>query len=156
MKASSRDRLGSVLILVFIASLWLQRNYITPFGGIFPDIVMEILAGIAVVTLALSFTRHAAMKGEEKKKEEEGNLHWEGMIVVGGILLIWAVFLRFLGFIVAGLVGFTAVSWYLAERPRSLRGFVQCAAVAAAVTFLLVLVFQVLLQVPLPPGKIFD
>ncbi|MGB3400964.1 MAG: hypothetical protein WBA34_12435, partial [Candidatus Deferrimicrobiaceae bacterium] len=67
MKASTRDRLGSILMLAFVASLWMQRSYMTRFGGIFPDIVMEIMAGILVTTLVLSFTPYAAMKEAGEK-----------------------------------------------------------------------------------------
>lgn len=153
MKASSRDRLGSILILVFVASLWVQRNYMTPFGGIFPDIIMEILAGIGLVTLALSFTPYAAMKEEAEKKQEK--THWNDMIIVGGIVLVWSVFLRFLGFIAAGVLCFTAISWFLAGLPRSVRGFVPSLLVAVGITLTLVLIFQWGLQVPLPAGRFF-
>ena len=56
MTAKFRDHLGSALLLAFVAVLWLQRDYITVFGGIFPDIVMEIMAALIVLTVILSFT----------------------------------------------------------------------------------------------------
>lgn len=155
MKASARDRLGSILMFLFVASLWWQRNYMTPFGGIFPDIVMEILTGIVVVTLVLSFTRYAGMKDAAKGGEEK-TTHWTGMIVVGGILLAWAVLLRYVGFILTGVVCFTAISLYLTVQRRDVREFSRCALVAVAVTLLLVFVFQYLLQVPLPAGTLFE
>ncbi|MBE0606550.1 MAG: hypothetical protein IH610_09730, partial [Deltaproteobacteria bacterium] len=67
MKAGTLDRLGSILMLAFVAALWAQRDYMTPFGGIFPDIVLEIMAGVLVVTLILSFTPYAAMKEAGEK-----------------------------------------------------------------------------------------
>jgi hypothetical protein len=155
VKASSRDRLGSVLILVFVASLWVQRDYMTRFGGIFPDIVMELTAGIAVLSLVLSFTRYAAMKGEAKPAGGKA-LHWTGMIVVGGILLAWAVLLRYLGFVLTGILGFGAISWYLGGARTDIRDIVRCLAVGTAIVFLIVLVFQRLLDVPLPPGILFE
>jgi hypothetical protein len=155
MKAITRDRLGSILMLAFVASLWAQRNYMTPFGGIFPDIVMEIMAGILVTTLVLSFTPYAAMKEAGEKKEEDGKINWKDMAAVGGMLLAWAVLLRYLGFALTGVLGFGAISWYLGGMRKEIKDVGRCLLIGVAMTFLMVLVFQRLLEVPLPPGTIF-
>jgi amino acid transporter len=155
MKASTRDRLGSILMLAFVASLWAQRNYMTPFGGIFPDIVMEIMAGILVTTLVLSVTKYAAMKEAGEKKEDDGKINWKDMAAVGGMLLAWAVLLRYLGFVLTGVLGFGAISWYLGGMRKEIKDVGRCLLIGVAMTFLMVLVFQRLLEVPLPPGTIF-
>ena len=102
MSAKLRDRLGSILMLAFVASLWVQRDYITPFGGIFPDIVMIGLALLAVLTLVLSFTPWRAIKEEEAKKEKGEKKNWTDMVVVAIILLGWTGLLRYLGFALCG------------------------------------------------------
>jgi hypothetical protein len=155
MKASTRDRLGSILMLAFVASLWAQRNYMTPFGGIFPDIVMEIMAGILVTTLVLSSTKYAAMKEAGEKKEEDGKINGKDMAAVGGMLLAWAVLLRYLGFALTGVLGFGAISWYLGGMRKEIKDVGRCLLIGVAMTLLMVLVFQRLLEVPLPPGTIF-
>jgi len=156
VKAGTLDRLGSLLMLAFVAALWAQRDYMTPFGGIFPDIVLEIMAGILVVTLVLSFTPYAAMKETGEKKEEGGKTNWKDMAVVGGILLAWAVLLQFLGFALTGIVGFGSISWYLGGMPRDIKDIGRCVLIGIAIVVLMVVVFQHLLEVPLPPGKIFE
>lgn len=156
MKASTRDRFGSILMLAVVASLWAQRDYMTPYGGIFPDIVMEITAGVLVVTLALSFTRYAAMKEDTEKKGKKGNTNWKDMIVVGGILLAWAGLLRFLGFALTGILGFGSISWYLGGMPRDIKDVGRCLLIGVAIVILMVVVFQRLLDVPLPPGTLFE
>jgi len=156
MKAGTLDRLGSILMLAFVAVLWVQRDYMTPFGGIFPDIVMEIMAGIVVVTLILSFTPHAAMKEAGVKKEEGGKTNWKDMAVVGGILLAWAVLLRFLGFALTGIIGFGSISWYLGGMRRDVKDAGRCLLIGVAIVILMVVVFQRLLDVPLPVGKLFE
>lgn len=155
MKAGTRDRLGSLLMLLFVASLWLQRDYMTPFGGIFPDIVLEIMAGILVATLILSFTPCAAMKEAGEKKEESGKTNWNDMAAVGGMLLAWAILLRYLGFALTGVLGFGAISWYLGGRRKDIKDVAQCLLIGVAMTFVMVLVFQRMLEVPLPSGTIF-
>ncbi|MGE5284651.1 MAG: tripartite tricarboxylate transporter TctB family protein [Actinomycetota bacterium] len=156
MKAATRDRLGSILMLAFVAALWAQRDYMTPFGGIFPDVVMEIMAGILVITLVLSFTRHAAMKEGGERKERDGKTNWKDMAMVGGILLAWAVLLRFLGFVLTGIIGLGGISWYLGGMQRDIRDVARCLLIGGAIVFLMVLVFQRLLEVPLPPGTLFQ
>jgi hypothetical protein len=156
MKAGTLDRLGSILMLAFVAALWAQRDYMTPFGGIFPDIVLEIMAGVLVVTLILSFTPYAAMKEAGEKKEEGGKTNWKDMAVVGGILLAWAVLLRFLGFALTGIMGFGTISWYLGGMRRDVKDAGRCLLIGVAIVFVMVVVFQRLLEVQLPPGKLFE
>ncbi|MGB7631336.1 MAG: tripartite tricarboxylate transporter TctB family protein, partial [Candidatus Deferrimicrobium sp.] len=137
MKASTRDRLGSILMLAVVASLWAQRDYMTPYGGIFPDIVMEITAGILVVTMALSFTKYAAMKEDEDKKKEAGKTNWKDMAVVGGILLAWAVLLRVLGFALTGILGFGSISWYLGGMSRDVKDIGRCLLIGVVIVVLM-------------------
>jgi hypothetical protein len=154
MNAKARDFLGSVLMLAFVFALWVQRDYITPFGGIFPDIVMVVLAGLVVVTLVLMFTPWKAVT-EEGDKQQELPSHWFDMAVVGGILLAWVVLLRYFGFIATGLIGFGSISWFLNERRNSFRGLIESVLVGVFMVTVLVLVFQYVLKVPLPKGNVF-
>jgi hypothetical protein len=154
MRAKIRDLLGSILMLVFVALLWVQRDYYTPFGGIFPDIAMVCLAALVVVTLVLTPTPwHALKNGEENKKGHA--LHWFDMAIVGAIMLAWTLLLRRLGFITTGLLGFGSISWFLSERRNSVRGVIESFIVGAAMIGVLLLVFEYLLKVPLPKGTIF-
>lgn len=154
MNAKARDLLGSVLMLAFVLALWIQRDYITPFGGIFPDIIMVVLAGLVVVTLVLMFTPWKALtEGGEKEKEQ--SFHWFDMAVVGGILLVWTLLLRYLGFITTGLIGFGSISWFLNQRRNTLKGMIESLLIGVFMVSVLVLVFEYLLKVPLPKGNIF-
>lgn len=156
MGAKFRDRLGSVIMLAFIAILWVQRGYTTPFGGIFPDAVMILMTAFVVLTLILSFTRYRTMQEEDEKKEpaSEGK-RWLDMSVVIAILLLWILFLRYVGFVLTSLVGFTSIAWYISGERNNWRTIVKALAVALAITFLIVYIFGHLLKVPIPPGEIF-
>jgi hypothetical protein len=154
MKAWARDLLGSILMLVFVASLWVQRDYNTPFGGIFPDIAMISLAVLVLATILLMPSPWRALKNGEEK--EKGNaFHWFDMAVVGVIMLAWTLLLRHLGFVTTGLLGFGGISWFLNERRNSLKGLIESFAVGAVMVGVLILVFEYLLNVPLPKGTIF-
>ena len=102
MSAKARDLLGSILIFIFVAVLWSERNYMTPFGGIFPDVVMGCLFLLVVVTFILSFTPFRTIKNGDGAAQEKNEKHWQEMIVVAVILLAWAILLRYLGFALTG------------------------------------------------------
>lgn len=154
MGATFRDRLGSLFMLVFIAVLWFQRDYTTPFGGIFPDRIMILMAAFAVVALILSFTPYRVMK-EEDEKEPEGKRRGD-MAVVIAIMFAWVLLLRYVGFALTSVVGFTSIAWYISGERNNWRTLVKALAIALAITFLIVYIFGHLLLVPIPPGEIFD
>ena len=121
MSAAFRDRLGSIIMLVFIAILWVQRNYTTPFGGIFPDRIMIIMTIFVVTTLILSFTRYRVMSEAQEKAGDEKGTRWGDMSVVIAILLLWVLLLRYLGFALTGVTGFASIAWYISGRRKDWR-----------------------------------
>ena len=155
MNAIMRDLLGSVFMLMFVVSLWVQRDFTTPFGGIFPDIWIGALVGLVAITVVLTWTPWGAFKNGEENGTTKGG-HWFDMAVVGVIMLAWTVLLRYLGFLTTGIVGFATISWFLNDRRNSLRGLAESVVVGAAMVGLLILVFEYGLKVPLPKGTFFD
>lgn len=157
MGAVFRDRLGSVLMLVFIAALWLQRDYTSPFGGIFPDRIMVIMAVFVILTLILSFTRHPAMSPDDGKNEDKaGGGRWLDVVVVTLILLLWVSLFRYLGFALTGVTGFASIALFISRRWTDWKAIAKALALGAAIVFVIYMVFDYLLLVPLPPGVIFE
>jgi len=142
-------------MLVFIVILWFQRDYTTPFGGIFPDRIMILMAAFVVVTLILSFTPYRVMK-EEDEKASEGKQRWGDMAVVIAIMFAWVLLLRYAGFALTSVVGFTSIAWYISGEKKNWRTIVKALAIALVITFLIVYIFGHLLLVPIPPGEIFE
>ena len=155
MNTKTRDLLGSAFMLIFVVSLWLQRDFTTPFGGIFPDIWMGALVALVVITILLTWTDWSAMENGEEAGTTKGG-HWFDMAVVGAIMLTWTILLRHLGFLATGVIGFTSISWFLNDRRNSFRGFLESAAVGVAMAGVLILAFEYGLKVPLPKGTLFD
>jgi putative tricarboxylic transport membrane protein len=155
MGATFRDRLGSIIMLAFIAILWVQRGYTTPFGGIFPDRIMIIMTVFVVVTLILSFTRYRTMKEEEKKESETEGKRWLEMTVVIVIMMFWVLLLRYVGFALSGVVGFASIAWYISGQRKDWKTVVKALLMGLAMTYLIVFIFGYLLKVPLPQGEIF-
>ena len=155
MSARWRDLLGSLLMLAFVGMLWVQRNYLTPFGGIFPDIVMMILTALVVLTIILTFTPWCAIKESRSSERKVSEKHWLSFFVLAVALLAWVSLLRYLGFALSGVIGFAGISWFLSEDRTSLRTIGISLCIAGALTFMLIVIFETLLQVPLPAGQIF-
>ena len=156
MGASFRDRLGSIIMLVFIAVLWGQRNYTTPFGGIFPDRIMIIMTVFVIITLILSFTRYRVMTAaEEKEKDETEGGRWSDMGVVISILLLWVLLLALCRFCPVGRGRFYDHLLVYQRAAEGLAGNSQSAGPGLAITFLIIFIFSYLLKVPLPQGDIF-
>ena len=78
------------------------------------------------------------------------------MAVVMVILLLWVLLFRYLGFALAGVVGFASIAWYTSGKRKDWKMVVKAVLVGMAVTFVLMAIFGYLLQVPLPEGEIFD
>ncbi|SHO53085.1 tripartite tricarboxylate transporter TctB family protein [Desulfopila aestuarii] len=156
MNAMMRDLLGSAFMLIFVVSLWVQRDFTTPFGGIFPDIWIGCLVALVAITILLTWTPWRAVKDGEDDNGKSTGGHWFDMAVVGGILFTWAVLLRYVGFMTTGIIGFTSISWFLNDRRNSVRGFIESALVGVAMVGVLILVFEYGLKVPLPKGNIFN
>jgi hypothetical protein len=155
MGATFRDRLGSILMLIFVAILWGQRSYTTPFGSIFPDRVMIIMAIFVIVTLVLSFTPYRTMKEEEKKDSETVKKRWLDMAVVIVIMMLWVLLLRYAGFALSGVVGFASIAWYISGERTNWKMIVKAVVLGLAITYLIVFIFGYLLKVPLPKGEVF-
>jgi len=156
MDAKFRDRLGSAIMLAFVAVLWMNRGYTTPFGGIFPDAVMILMTILIAASLIQSFIGRRAMEIETNQLEgEKEEKHWLDMAVVMVILLLWVLLFRSLGFALAGVVGFASIAWYISGKRKDWKMVVKAVLVGMAVTFVLMAIFGYLLQVPLPEGEIF-
>jgi hypothetical protein len=144
-------------MLAFVAILWMQRDYTTPFGGIFPDAVMLIMTALAGITMILSFTPYRVMKeGDEKRESPLEAKRWIDMAVVTVSLLLWVLLLRYLGFALSGVTGFAFIAWYISGERKDWRVIVKAVLVGLALTYLIIYIFGHLLQVPLPTGEIFQ
>ena len=156
MGAKFRDRFGSFLMLAFLISLWVQRGYNTIFGGIFPDAIMIIMAVIIVVTLILSFTPYRAMpEGDKKASKATTGERWLDMTVVIGIMLLWVLLLRYLGFALCGVVGYASIAWYISREWKNWKVIANSVVAGLAITYMIIFIFGHLLKVPLPQGQMF-
>ncbi|MCH8217012.1 MAG: tripartite tricarboxylate transporter TctB family protein [Planctomycetes bacterium] len=151
MTTKCADRVGSGLMLVLVAVMWSQRNYMTPFGGIFPDRIMSILALLALLLFVRSFRSSPTIDNERKDPR-----NWLDLTVVGLLLLGWVLSLSTLGFFVTGVLGFSGISIFLARGKLNMKVIARSIGYALIMTYGLILIFAKLLLVPLPVGTLFE
>ncbi|WP_417251099.1 tripartite tricarboxylate transporter TctB family protein [Castellaniella sp.] len=154
-----RDRLGSLLMLAFVATLWVQRDYTSPFGGMFPDTMMAFMVFFIVLTLILSFTPWSAMPKDEpavSKDNASTTSSLQQVLVVIVLLALWTSLYRPAGFALTGTLGFAAIAWYLGDKHDGARGIIRALGLGALVCFVVYMVFDYFLLVPLPPGLLFE
>lgn len=144
------DRIGSGLMLGLVAVMWSQRDYMTPYGGIFPDRIMSILALLALVLFVRSF------RGLPTKEPSATRRNWFDLTVVGLLLLGWVFSLSSLGFFVTGVLGFSGISIFLARGKLNVKVIATSIGYALIMTYGLILIFAKLLLVPLPVGTFFE
>lgn len=156
-----RDRLGSVAMLVFVAVLWVQRDYSSPFGGMFPDTIMIFMAALIVLALLLSFTRYASPPAKstldaDTEQPDQAINHGHRVLVVIIILALWVTLYRPVGYALSSILSFAFIAWYLGDRKNSLRNAFKALGFAALISFVVYMVFDYFLLVPLPPGFLFN
>lgn len=137
-------------MLVLVAVMWSQRNYMTPFGGIFPDRIMSILALLALLLFLRSFRALPTTEPSATRK------NWLDLTVVGLLLLGWVLSLSTLGFFVTGVLGFSGISIFLARGKLTMKVIAKSIGYALIMTYGLILIFAKLLLVPLPVGTLFE
>jgi hypothetical protein len=144
-------------MLATIGILWTQRTYTTPFGGIFPDLLMMILIILSILLLVLSFLKKPSTSPVQSPAEKPHTKHqWFDLGVVGLILLLWVFLLRPVGFVVMSVFGFAGISIFLSRRALTAWIIGKSIVYAFIITYLIVFIFGKLLLVPLPVGTIFD
>lgn len=160
MRAQLRADLAAAVVAIGVAAVfWVQRDYREPLSGAFPDFVLAGLAALAVLLV----TRALVLRGradpgrpdtgaDETVDEGSGGPGVPVAAVLASMALLaaWVALLVPLGFTLAGVLGFLAVTVFVRRgsfRPRHLLVDVP---VAIAVVWLCFLVFTRVLLVPLP------
>ena len=157
MSNLGRERLGAIIMLATVAILWTQRTYTTPFGGIFPDLLMMILVILSILLLILSFLKKPSTPPVQPPTEKPHIKHqWFDLGIVALILLLWVLLLRSLGFVVMSVFGFAGISICLSRKALTAWIIGKSIVYAFIITYLIVFIFGKLLLVPLPVGILFD
>lgn len=154
------DLAVGTLMLLLVGVFAAQRDYMTPFGGLFPDAVMTGLAFFSLLLLARTAYLAWGPRRRPNPTPAAGSVSSESeaeplskVILMAVLLAAWLwVFWR-LGFVVGGTLGFAALAvWLAPEHRSSWQLWARSLAAGAAWTLVLYLAFGRMLSVPLPFG----
>lgn len=140
---------GGFAVLLLCLVFWVQRNYSSDYGGLFPDAVMAVLAFLSILLIARGLIwRH------EAGWHHEGRLDFRDLARAVVLLVAWVASLPILGYLIGGIVFFTLVALLMRTKRPSWKGVVLDIAVATGVVGLFYLAFTEILYVTLPPLSI--
>lgn len=137
--------IGGTAVLLLCLVFWLQRDYSSDYGGLFPDAVLTVLAVLSIVLIARGLVwRH------EAGWHHEGRLDFGDLARAVILLVAWVASLPLLGYLIGGIVFFTLIALLMrTERPRW-KGVLLDVAVATGVVGVFHLAFTEILYVTLP------
>jgi Mn2+/Fe2+ NRAMP family transporter len=150
--SSASDRITAVAVLVFSGVFaWQTAKLQNRLDVIFPRFLLVGLVILALLLLALSFTRHAPKASSEEKREDHRGRAWGG--VVG--TLLWVVLIPITGFALTSVVALTGLTLLLGEKTdRSPSKAISAALVSTVIVTIIYFAFSHYLEVPLPRGRI--
>lgn len=144
------DLAAGLFGLIFTAVFWFSLGRLSKLSAVFPETV-----------LALSFLISVALVGKGLLRPEVRAVFDEGdrlrIAVVTAILFAWWWAIGLLGFLVASVVAFLLLVWYLAiaQRQVGLRQLAFWAVVVVAEVAFFYLLFTRLLNIRPPRGLFF-
>lgn len=141
---------GLALILLSVAT-WITASQFPAVGdtdvgaGFFPKLIAAVLILLSVVMMASSFRRQV------DNGAEEGPTSWRKIILGFVLTFAFLALVSFAGFYISAPIFLFVFMWLFGYRKP-----VSVVAVAVLVTLFIYLVFEKVLQVPLPAGVFFE
>ncbi|WP_142848132.1 tripartite tricarboxylate transporter TctB family protein [Telmatospirillum sp. J64-1] len=151
IQTRQRDWGAIVVTLCLMAvagwALW-EAQRMSELGKLFP-----ITFGGLMLTLCSILLVKQLLGRSTPRLELEGSMPRRALLVV--VMIAWIALLPVLGFVVAGLLGFFAIMAIAGHDGWPLPRLLRFVAIGIAVVALIAWIFQHLLHVPLPAGRVF-
>jgi putative tricarboxylic transport membrane protein len=135
---------GAVVLLVCLV-FWVQRDYTSEYGGLFPDALLVVLA-----VLSLFLIGRGVLWRHESGWESEGRLQPRDLARAVVLLVAWVASLPILGYLVGGIVFFTLVAVLMRTRRPRVKDIALDLVVGVGVVGAFYLAFTRFLYVNLP------
>lgn len=133
------------ILLVIVGIFWSQRDYEDPLVGIFPDMVLIVLAVLGAAILA-----HGILRGDRTSTLGVRELNWRRLSAAIALVVGWSLALGMVGFTISGIIAFMIMALMVREGRPTLRNVIQDFVVALVVVIGCFFIFTRVLVVPLP------
>ncbi len=144
------DRIAALILLGISAYFLFESKHFSPFGALFPRVIIYILGILALILFVLSFFK----KGGGKLFEETKSVYLP--VAIAFILVIgWVALLQYIGFFVTSIFFFSLITVFLDRKATKgpvliKRLLMTCGSVTGFYLF-----FAKVMQVPFPEGIFF-
>lgn len=138
--------IGGAVVLVVCLIFWLQRDYSSEYGGIFPDAVLIVLSILGVMLVA----RGVLWRNRESGWHDTGRLGYKDLGRALILLVAWVASLPILGYLYGGILFFTLVAVMMRTSRPTWKNVLLDFGVAVVVVVLFYLAFTQVLFVSLP------
>lgn len=140
------DRISTILIMALCIFFFIEASSFSPLSGLFPRVVLIILATLALLQFILTFTR----KKEDEEFDKAAFRHIPSLLSLT-LMIGWTVFIPVLGFLVSALIFFPAITIYL-DRGAPAKKLWGRLAISWGLTVAFWFFFTKVLYVPFPTG----
>jgi putative tricarboxylic transport membrane protein len=136
---------SGLAILAIAAVFWVQRNYSSQYGGLFPDVVLVLLAGLALVLVALGVMGRGPAVESDREPVPMG-----GLARAAVLLVVWIATLPLLGYVLGGVAFFLLTALLMRKERPDVKGVLLDLGVAVGVVAAFYVLFTRVLSVQLP------
>ena len=140
------DRIATLAVMALSVFFFIEAREFSPLSGLFPRIVLIILAALALLQFILTFTRK-----KEAGEFDAAALRHVPTLLCLALMVGWALLIPVLGFLTSALVFFPLITVYLDRRAPARKKWGRL-GIAWGVTLAFWLFFTKLLYVPFPEG----
>ncbi len=140
------DRISTLILMALSLFFFVEARDFSPLSGLFPRVVLIVLAMLSLLQFILTFTR----KKDEGVFDATAFRHVPTLLCLL-MMIAWAILIPVLGFLVSSLIFFPLITVYL-DRDASTRKKLGRIGIAWLTTLAFWLFFTKVLYVPFPTG----
>ena len=144
------DRVSALMLLSISAYFLYESKDFSPFGALFPQVIVYILGILALALLILSFFKKSGSKLFEETKAVYLPVVTAFILVIG-----WVALLQYIGFFVTSIVFFSLITIFLDKKVTKTPILIKRLLMTCGFVTGFYLFFAKVMQVPFPDGIFF-
>ncbi len=142
------DKISAGILVAVCIYFQIRMDQFNPLSRLFPQVIIIILGGLAVLLFVLSFIKPKDVKIFEKKRS------YTIPLLSIGMMIVWVACINWIGFLFSSIIFFPLMGVLIsAGEGRRLRVLKNC-VIALALIGVFFLLFSLLLKVQFPAGKL--
>lgn len=142
------DRISAAVIIAICIYFQIKMDTFNPLSRLFPQVIVFILAGLALLLFILSFVKPK----ETVVFDREQKYLLPVLSVI--IMVVWVACIRLIGFLFSSIIFFPFTAFMITSRKAKRTRIVKNCVIALALIGFFFLLFSLFLNVQFPTGKL--